>query len=185
MDKPSDRIALGDELPCTVLKALGGRRFLARSANVPDGWTVELHARKPADIRLNSHTNYWVARINPLKKEVQVRDGDFGRLPISPAMLPRYSAAMSALVGRTDLTPEALADMRTMLSRGLKQDQADWATVQKLLGDPSVRSIQAGLERLTEIREKLKAGEDPAESLQSFRQGWAERLEAALEELAA
>jgi hypothetical protein len=161
--KPGPKVEVGNVLPCTVTDHLGGRRFEVVSKRAPRGWTVTLESRNPEAIQEGEHTDYWVVRVDPNRREILVRDGTHGRLPISEAMRQRYLLAVRGLVEpeslRLDEQLEALAEAKGMISRIIKQDSADWLSVYQLLGRPRVGSIQRSLDELTELRDKLRADE--------------------------
>jgi hypothetical protein len=158
--KPPPKVEVGDVLACTVTDHLGGRRFEVVAKRAPRGWTVTLESKNPEAINEGDHTDYWVVRVDPNRREILVRDGTHGRLPISEAMRHRFLLAVRGLVEPETLGHEeqleALAEAKGMISRIIKQDSADWLSVYQLLGKPRAGSIQRSLDELTELREKLK-----------------------------
>ncbi len=161
MDPVSSRhLKLGDELNGTVVKHAGGSRFVVTSQQVPRGWDVELHATDPEAIQLGSHTTFWVGRITPVKGQVLVYNGDFGRLPISAKMGARYLAAVQGLLGEAELTGETLGDARAMVARLGTQNQADWLTVWRLLSEPGPGDIKALLAAIDALRAARKEAPD-------------------------
>ena len=157
------KVDVGDVLPCTITSHMGGRRFEVASKRAPKGWRVFLESKNPQAVHEGDHTDYWVVRVDPRRKELLVRDGTHGRLPISESMRSRYLLAVRGLLEPEELSPEemleALSEAKGMISRILKQDSADWLSVFQLLGKPRAGSIQRSLDELTELREKLRAGE--------------------------
>lgn len=173
------KLRLGDPINGTVGKPMGGRRFQVESRDAPKEWKVELHAHKPDLIEPGVHTTFWVSRIVPVKKNLIVRDGDYGRLPISAAMSKRYSAAIDAMLNDT-LTGDTLADLRAMGTHVDTQDSADWLTVWRLLAEPETGPLKDLVNMLTELRDARKT--DPAKAME-VRQAvidlWGDRLRAA------
>jgi hypothetical protein len=165
--KPFQKLKLGDVLNCTVLKSTGGRRFQVRCTEAPQGWKVELHARKPEQIHEGDNMTFWVAKIAPLQGEVLVHDGDFGRLPISDAMRPRYLAAIKAMVGAEEPTAENLADAKTMVTQIGKRLQADWLTVWKLLGEPAPGDQKELLKAIEALRTARKEAPETLPEIQT------------------
>jgi hypothetical protein len=158
------------------------------SKRAPRGWTVVLESRNPESVREGDHTDYWVVRVDPKRREILVRDGTHGRLPISEAMRQRYLLAVRGLVEPETLRPdellEALAESKGMISRIIKQDSADWLSVYQLLGKPRAGSIQRSLDELTELRDKLRAdGALDQDLLERATRPFHEGLERALEAL--
>jgi hypothetical protein len=182
------KVDVGDVLPCTIISALGGRRFEVVSKRAPRNWRVVLESKNPRGVREGDHTDFWVVRVDPKRREVLVRDGTHGRLPISESMRQRYLLAVRGLTEPETLHPdellEALAEAKGMLSRVIKQDSADWLSVFQLLGKPRVGSIQRSLDELTELRDKLKAGEPMDQDLlERATRPFYEGLDRALEAL--
>jgi len=157
---PQRQLKLGDELDGTVLKSNGGRRFLLKSPGVPRGWKVELHTRRPEQIVEGGHVHVWVAKISPLQGEVLVQDGEFGRLPVSDAMRPRYVAGLKALLGEAEATAEALADVRTMFVQVTKRQSADWLTVWRILDEPTTGDAKTVLAAIDAVRTARKEAPD-------------------------
>ncbi len=149
-------LKLGDPVNGTVVKAKGGNRFVVQSKDVPRGWAVELHTNRPELVELGSHTTFWVARVTPIKSEVLVRNGDHGRMPISPVMAERYCEAIAGLLGSEELTGERIGDARAMVARIGNQNQADWLTVWRLLGEPNSGEVKTLLNAIDEIRTARK-----------------------------
>ncbi|MGV3615537.1 MAG: hypothetical protein ACO1SV_09410 [Fimbriimonas sp.] len=152
-------LKLGDELDGTIIKAKGGRRFLVKCPRAPRQWKVELHTRRPELIQEGAHAHFWVAKIVPEKQELLVHDGDYGRLPISDAMRPRYLAGLRALLGEGDVTADALADVRAMVLQISKKQQADWLSVWKVLGEPTSGDAKGLIVAIDALRTARK--EDP------------------------
>ncbi|MBC8064937.1 MAG: hypothetical protein H7Y17_08915 [Chlorobia bacterium] len=159
-------LKLGDQLNGTIVKPIGGRRFLVKCGGVPSGWRVELHTLRPELAKEGTPATFWVAKVAPLQGKVLVHDGDFGRLPISDAMRPRYTSALRALLGQIELDSEVLADAGSMISRIGKRQEADWLTVWRLLGEipPGEANIL-----LAEVKSLRIAFKEKAENLDPLR----------------
>lgn len=170
--KPPQMLKLGDQLNGTIVKPVGGRRFLVKCGGVPSGWRVELHTLRPELINEGAPATFWVAKVAPLQGKVLVHDGDFGRLPISEAMRPRYLAALRTLLGQTELDGEVLADAGSMVSRIGKRQEADWLTVWRLLGEipPGEAKILLG-----EVKSLRMAFKENASNLESLRAEMSEK----------
>ena len=178
------KLRLGDPINATVGKPMGGRRFQAESNDVPKGWTVELHARDPQAIEPGSHTTFWVSRVVPIKTSVIVRDGDYGRLPVSPAMRLRYVKAIDALLADA-LDGDTLADLRAMATHIDTQDSADWLTVWRLLAEPEPGPLKEYAGMLADLRDARKTDPERAVAIrESVLALWGDRLAAARSRLA-
>lgn len=179
------QLKIGDPLLGTVVKSFGGNRFAVNSSQAPRGWKVELHTTRPELVNPGEQRSFWIGRINPLKGEVLVYEGDTGRLPISDAMGARYRSAMEAMLGQTELTGDLLGDARTMVARIGNQRNADWLTVYRLLGEPTNGETKELLNALDEIRGARKNNEEnQVELLSKFIEAHGRRFERAIQRLA-
>jgi len=178
------RLKIGDTLDAVVIKSAGGRRFLLKCKAAPDGWTVELHSRKPEGIEPGSNAHVWIGKINPLKRLVLTYDGDMGRLPISFTMGKRYLAGLEALTSPEPMTPDQIADVRSMMTRISEQNQADWLTVWKTLGEPAIGDTKEFAAALINLKETRKTNPEEAPALQeSIALKYGEMIQAALKRL--
>ncbi|CAN1551493.1 hypothetical protein MCEMSE15_02204 [Fimbriimonadaceae bacterium] len=182
---PSNHLKIGAWLNAIIVKPLGGRRFEVHSNQAPKGWTVELHARQPEGIMNGEQILGWVVKISPLHMQVLLHEGDFGRLPVSDAMKPRYREGLRALLGQIEPTADNLADARGMVVRIQKQQQADWLTVWQLLDEPSTGEVKQLLKLIDEQRTARK--EDPAsmpELVAKLKEEFGFALDTAIQRLA-
>jgi len=152
----NSNFGFGEDLGGTGVKAAGGARFLVRSPEVPKSWKIELHTRRPELVELGSHTTFWVGRVSPVKSEMLVYDDDHGRMPISDSMRPRYLAAVLGLLGEGELTGDVLGDARSMVARIGNQNQSDWLTVWRVLGEPGPGPIKSLLGAIDAMRHARK-----------------------------
>lgn len=172
-----DPLKLGQKITCIIAKAKGGKRFEVTSGETPRGWKVELHTREPDDYEVGQRHQFWIARITPIKSEVLVHDGDFGRLPISEAMNKRYLEAVEVLLGEREIAGDALGDAAAMISRIGTQNQADWLTVWKVLGEPKPGEIKHLLEAINKLRAARKyQPEDVPAIFDGIRETYGARL---------
>lgn len=170
-------LRLGQEINCTIVKSRGGHRFDVRSNDVPNKWIVELHTREPERYFNGDKGTFWIARITPLKTEVLVHDGEFGRLPITPAMSQRYLTAIDALMGHEELTGDAIGDAVSMVARIGTQNQADWFSVYRMLGEPKPGEIKHLLMDIKKVRVARKEAPDTVpELLAELQKAYGERL---------
>ena len=158
------KLRLGDPINGTVGKSLGGRRYAIESRDAPKDWSVELHTKE--EMEPGTHTTFWVSRVVPVKSSLVVRAGDYGRLPVSDAMRPRYARAIEALL-LDELDGDALADLRGMAVRIDTQDSADWLTVWRLLGEPEAGPLKELIAMLTELRDARKTDPERAEAIRT------------------
>lgn len=176
------KLRLGDPINGTVGKPMGGRRYAVESRDAPKDWSVELHTKD--ELEPGTHTTFWVSRIVPVKTSLVVRLGDYGKLPISPAMGARYVQSIDALLDDA-LDGDTLADLRGMVARIDSQDSADWLTVWRLLAEPEAGPLKELIGMLTDLREMRKTDPERAAAIrESVVALWGDRLREARNRLA-
>ncbi|MEQ1824209.1 MAG: hypothetical protein ABL949_17010 [Fimbriimonadaceae bacterium] len=172
-----DPLKLGQKITCTIVNAKGGKRFEVNSKETPRGWKVELHTREPEEYEIGERYQFWIARITPIKSEVLVHDGDFGRLPISEKMNKRYLEAIEVLLGEKEIAGDALGDAAAMVSRIGTQNQADWLTVWQVLGEPKPGEIKHLLEAINKLRAARKYQPEDVPTISAeLRETYGDRL---------
>jgi len=150
------KLKLGDPLDGVVVKPIGGRRFAIKCKGVPNGWKVELHARRPETVNPGDLGTFWIAKISPYQGAILVHDGDWGKLPSSDSMRARYIAAIESLLTGRELTGEKVSDAHSMILRIERKDQVDWLTVWRALGEPESGDIKQMLAGIAAVREARK-----------------------------
>lgn len=164
---PSHHLKLGDELNATVVKPIGGSRYQLRCRKAPAGFTVTLQTLRNEEVEEGHHSTFWVAKIVPVRGEILVREGDYGRLPISESMAPRYLAAVRAMTGQAGATADILGDARSMVARISTQNHADWLTVWRVLGEPTAGDGRRLLQLIDNLRAALKESQEAVEQVQA------------------
>lgn len=147
--------------------------WTAEIRGLPKGWSCELVHRAEGDVVPGQPLTGWVLWVDPNRRHVQVSDSEFGFLPISDRMRPRYVSSLrrlAALWGReSDIgagDAEAVSEVKGMFSRCARRDQWDWRAVHLALGEPSRDMANELAIGLGEIALSLRSGE--AESARSL-----------------
>ncbi|WLQ68637.1 HelD family protein [Streptomyces glycanivorans] len=88
-----------------------------------------------------------------------------GRMPVSPKMAQRYTAALGVLddlvAGDDDVLGDArarLSDLQSMANRILRRDQADWVDVYRVLNSPDRQRLGILRDLATRTNRALKDG---------------------------
>jgi len=138
------QIKVGTRLTVLPLKPCSDKAWIADSRELPDGWTCELVHRAEENLVPGLPLTGWVLWVDSSRRQVQVSDSNFGFLPISDRMRPRYVSALRRLAallsGEFDVRPsdaEALSEVKGMYNRCARRDQWDWRAVHLALGEPS------------------------------------------------
>jgi hypothetical protein len=87
-------LALGTELVATVTQEAGPGRWRATADALPEGWAAIVRTRG-GSAPPSGRTTYWIFSVDENKRLVLLSNSDFGRLPISDRMRPRYVSALA------------------------------------------------------------------------------------------
>jgi hypothetical protein len=108
----------------------------------------------------------WILNADADKRLVEVSDSNFGFLPISDRMRPRYVASLrivEKLLKREDEVGEcdanAVSEVKGMFSRCARRDQWDWRAVHLALGEPSRDEARTTAAILGEIAAAIRRGD--------------------------
>ena len=140
---------IGDELVARITEPASTNEWKADCIILPKEWTAELRSRSGKLYEPGDEDLYWVYGIVLERKLILLSDSQFGRLPISDRMRPRYIHAIrSALHVLTypqdaeSVSPEDLSEVKGMFNRCIRKDQWDWLTVYRVLDRPSFSILQ-------------------------------------------
>ena len=90
-------IEIGQRLMVIPLSSSDRKIWTSECADLPTGWSCELLHRTETDIVPNHPLLGWILGIDSSRHVTQVSDSNFGFLPISDRMRPRYVAALQHL----------------------------------------------------------------------------------------
>lgn len=158
-------IDIGKRLTVVPVSRDDEKRWIAKCLDLPDGWSCELVHRAATDLVPSEPLTGWVLWVDPRRRHVQVSDSNFGFLPISDRMRPRYVSSLrrlsALLYGKCDPQAgdaEALSEVKGMLSRCIRHDQWDWRAVHLALGEPARDKARELATSLGEIAAALREG---------------------------
>jgi hypothetical protein len=107
----------------------------------------------------------WILNLDSDQRHVEVSDSNFGFLPISDRMRPRYVTSLAQVeqilakekeVGVSDA--DCISEVKGMFSRCARRDQWDWRAVQLALGEPSYAEAASMARILGELSAALRRG---------------------------
>jgi len=168
---------LGQEHQATLVRQTGPNEWEVDCYELPKPWSATLRSRSSKTYMPGDTETLWVFAVYPITLKALLSDSDFGRLPISNRMRPRYIQALQSTLqlleqpGRAlETSPEHLSELKGMFNRCLRKDQWDWLTVYTNLGSPSQKLSQVTVERLVSLRRAMKGAdiEDLDRSLSQF-----------------
>jgi hypothetical protein len=162
-DRPSkDETLLGSNYTCTVSACVGGNSFVV-SCDQLEGYSIELRTRLHGLLSVGDRVDCWVYDEALDKRAIRVSDSDFGKLPVSDRMRPRYLRSINIVLdaiskGAQDVDPEAVSELKGIFNRCLKKDQWDWFTLFELLGKPTRPQLRLAVRGCNTARKLLKKG---------------------------
>ena len=143
-----------------------GTKWFSECPELPEGWSCVLVHRATTDITPGVPLMGWVLWIEPDQLCMEVSDCNFGFLPISDRMRPRYVTSLRRLAailkGECDTETsdaDVLSEVKGMFSRCARRDQWDWHAVHLALGEPDHDLARQLSMCLGEIAAALRAGE--------------------------
>jgi hypothetical protein len=181
---------LGDYID-VILEGPQEANLWRASTPLGDLWTWFIRLRRSdKSYQPGQQVAGWVATISRRNNSVYLHDSDYGRLPVSRRMRPRYLRALRAVIsmfdavamGKVELPDkETLSDFRGMLGGCAKTDTADWFTLFEAFGlsnGPQAVRLYHGV---IELQRLIKQGDDKAIrlALQDLNLGLAEHVQAA------
>ena len=169
-------MAIGDRLTVLPVAPRSRDRWIAQCPSLPPGWSCVLVHRAAAELMLNQPLTGWILESDAERRHVEVSDSNFGFLPISDRMRPRYVASLRRLVAIIergaairDGDADAVSEVKGMFSRCARRDQWDWRAVHLALEEPSRDAARTLATRFGEIGAVLRAG-DNAAAVSSLKQ---------------
>jgi hypothetical protein len=184
-------LTLGTELVATVTEEAGSGRWRTTADALPEGWDAIV--RTSGGLAPPSGpTTYWIFSVDENKRLVLLSNSDFGRLPISDRMRPRYASALADILrmlseeGEEPGIPLApsISEVKGMINRCLRKDQPDWLSAYKALGRPAWGWMRRTVGVLDRLRRALRDADEAAVAAarsELRKLGAAERFRAARE----
>lgn len=154
----------------TVVPVSPGDRntWHAECPSLPSDWSCRLVQRGSAELLPNVPLLAWVLDIDPDRCHLEASDSNFGFLPISDRMRPRYVASLRHVAaalnaeGVSHANADHISEVKGMFSRSVRRDQWDWRAVHVALDEPP-RARASQLARiLGEVATALRLGSDAA-----------------------
>lgn len=175
-------MVIGDRLTVFPVAPRSGGRWIVQCPCLPPGWSCELVHRATTELLLNQPLTGWILESDAQRRHVEVSDSNFGFLPISDRMRPRYVASLRRLVAILERgaairngDADAVSEVKGMFSRCARRDQWDWRAVHLALEEPGRDAARTLATRLGEIGAALRAG-DSATAVSSLKQLWSGNL---------
>ena len=158
-------ITLGYKITARLRVPLSNNKWEVDSADIPEGFVAVLNSRTPKLYQAGDQDTFWVYDVKA-HDLVLLSDSEFGRLPISDRMRPRYIQAIHSVLKAltateeiSSIVPEHVSEVKGLLNRCVRKDQWDWFTVYDALGKPPISTIRQSAQILGELAKAYKAGD--------------------------
>ncbi len=159
-------LEVGQDLSVSVLWQRDDNSWAVHSDSIPSDCKSTLRSRDSRMYAPGDLATVWIVHINEKYRTLLLADSQFGRLPISDRMRPRYVRALDALLCLLDeetdpvaVPVDAISEGKGMYGRCVKKDQWDWFTVFQLLGRPHYERSTQVRQCLTDIVRAANAGD--------------------------
>lgn len=161
-------LRLGDDLYATIQSGFDrAKEWLVVCNEAPCGWSGKLCSRASQLYEPGDKDWFWVYRTNSVENKYWVSDSNFGRMPISDRLRPRYIRAARAMLGVLASTSSCddsilddLSEMKGIFNRCRKKDQWDWLTLYHYLEAPPSGLLEYGALQLYELRRTIRRREE-------------------------
>ncbi len=168
-------LSIGNTLEVIPSSLVEPDLWVVDSASLPNGWSCSLIHRALTDVLPGQSLTAWILNVNEAEYHVEVSDSNFGFLPISDRMRPRYVTSLNrlaAILDEKDLLSgadaDAISEVKGMYSRCARRDQWDWCAVGAALGGPPRDDARKLATVLGDISAALRCG-DITEALAGLR----------------
>ena len=168
-DTPVIRVgAMLTVIPTAPVKSGQTIVWAAICNDLTEGWSCELVHRADSELIPGLPLACWVLWVDTSNRQLRVSDSNFGFLPISERMRPRYVSALrrvAALIEEnsnlkaTANDADALSEVKGMFSQCARRDQWDWHAVHVALGEPPFEVLRQAATILGEIAKALRKEE--------------------------
>jgi hypothetical protein len=161
-----DTTKIGSRLEVTPVTKVNAVKWVVDSPSLPKDWSCYLINRASTAIIPGMPLKGWILNVNEVHQCVEVTDSNFGFLPISDRMRPRYVASLSRLAvliedqdDVNDTDAEIISEVKGMFSRCARRDQWDWYAVSNALGELSRVEARRIATFLGEISTAIRRGD--------------------------
>ena len=152
---------LGEEITARPLRQLESGNWLAEARRLPAGWNAIIILKNKEQKLKRKRDTFWVFNIDRQESTVALSRSDFGRLPISDRMRPRYISALRDLCSflkhsQESVELDSISEVKGMVNRCLRKDQWDWLSVYEAFGKPSLELLGKLPNVLSSLRDSVK-----------------------------
>lgn len=138
---------LGKDLPGRIVRQTGKTEWEVECPALSQGWSAKLRSRMERLYEAGDDGMFWIYSFSRTDKLILLSDSNFGRMPFSDRMRPRYIRGLKSaiiVVSRREcesISADDLSEVKGMFNRCIRKDQWDWLTMYDAFGRPKI-SIQ-------------------------------------------
>lgn len=154
---------LGGDVIARVARSLGSGIWQLTSPSLPKDWLMRLRSRSGTLYEVGDEAMVWIYDRDIRQRRIQVSDDEFGRLPVSDRMRPRYVQALRTLISHlssneqlVSLPPESLSEVKGMFNRCVRKDQHDWFQVYQALDAPPLPRLRVAACHLGDLSRAIR-----------------------------
>ena len=162
----AEQVFVGKNLKVIPVSPLSdGNGWVAECPSLPE-WSCTLICRHSSELAPSTPISSWILNIKRKSHHLELTDSDFGFLPISDRMRPRYIAALlkvhAVVMGKEPRTADAnhFSEVKGMFSRCARRDQWDWCEVYRALDEPSFGLARKFSKMVGEMANALRDGDE-------------------------
>jgi len=162
----SKTLRTGDDLKVRILARRSDLEWVVSCTDIPPDWAGVIRSREPRSYEPGDELEAWIFQVDVPGRKICLSDSDFGRMPVSDRMRPRYLASLKCFIeackkpGDGELPDsESVSELKGMFNRCIKKDQWDWLTVYFAFGRPPYDLLSNTVSQLYDLGKAVRAGE--------------------------
>lgn len=150
---------LGKTIQCNILTKISNDSFEVFSHSLSNSKLI-LKTHSTQLYQSNDIVETWVFKI--FKDTIFLSDSNFGRLPASDRMRPRYIKSINNILSLRknnlyNISPDDFSEIKGIFNRCLRKDQWDWFSIYSALNFPPEELLVKLIKYFSKGREVLKS----------------------------
>lgn len=140
-------------------------RWIAESPDLPNGWSGLLRSITGKLYAIGDSDTFWIWDISEQSERVLLSDSNFGRMPISDRMRPRYIRGLRALLtvisphsSLADVELSDLSEANGFFERCARRNQWDWFTAWEALDFANIQLLRNLRNAVKTLRVSIRSG---------------------------
>lgn len=157
-------ISIGDYITAKLITQISNTQWKVDCPKLQENVHAVLVSRSAKIYNQNDEEAFWIFDI--IGNQILLSDSNFGRLPISDRMRPRYIHSLQSVLtflnspeDFSSIKPEDISEVKGLLNRCVRKDQWDWFTVYSAIGYPPISYIAEVARVLGDLAKACKNSE--------------------------